>query len=66
MAFKNPDLSITSKGDDEVFPVVYISNSHDGTSTFVLRAGIFRLICSNGLVIATTEFESLKIPSYGL
>lgn len=65
MAFKNPELSITGDNGDDVFPIVYISNSHDGTSTFVLRAGIYRMICENGLVIATTEFESLKIRHMG-
>ncbi len=65
MVFRNPELIITGENGDDVFPQVYLSNSHDGTSTFVLRAGLFRMICENGLVIATTEFETLKIRHMG-
>jgi len=65
MVFKNPELSIKGEDGDEVFPIIYASNSHDGTSCFVLHAGLFRLICENGLVISTTDFESLKIRHMG-
>jgi len=65
MVFKNPELSIKGEDGDEVFPIIYASNSHDGTSCFVLRAGLFRLICENGLVISTADFESLKIRHMG-
>jgi Domain of unknown function (DUF932) len=33
-----------------LFPEVIIVNSHDGTSAYKIFAGIFRKICSNGLV----------------
>lgn len=32
-------------------PEVIITNSHDGQSRISLQAGLFRLVCSNGLVI---------------
>ncbi len=31
-------------------PEVILINSHDGTSAYQLRAGIYRLVCTNGLV----------------
>lgn len=65
MVFRNPELVINGEDGDEVFPQVMISNSHDGTSTFVLRAGLYRCICENGLVIATSEFSNLKIRHMG-
>jgi len=65
MVFRNPELVITGEDGDDTFPQVILTNSHDGTSTFVLRAGIYRLCCENGLVIATSEFESLKIRHMG-
>jgi hypothetical protein len=34
-------------------------------NSFQFRVGIFRLVCSNGLVIATEEFESFKIRHKG-
>jgi hypothetical protein len=42
-------------------PEVVLTNSHDGRNAFTLHAGLFRLVCSNGLVIADTTFEQVKI-----
>lgn len=38
---------------DEVGEIVVI-NSHDGTSSYQISAGIFRLICRNGLMVGKT------------
>ena len=37
---------------DETRPEIVIVNSHDGSSSFRIMAGIFRLVCENGLIIA--------------
>ena len=42
-------------------PEIILTNSHDGRNSFNLHAGLFRLVCSNGLVIADTTFEEVKI-----
>ena len=34
---------------------VILINSHDGSSAYKLSAGIFRLICSNGLIVGTED-----------
>lgn len=39
-----------------VYPEVVLTNSHDGTSTLRLLCGLFRLICSNGLIICDGTF----------
>lgn len=36
---------------------VIIVNSHDGSSGFHLMAGVFRLVCSNGLITGHTDNE---------
>jgi len=56
VVFRNPDLMIKGKDGDDVYPQILIVNSHDGTSSFQFCAGIFRLICSNGLVVCTENF----------
>jgi len=65
LIFRNPDINITGKDGDDVFPQICISNSHDGNSCFLLVAGLFRMICENGLIITTEEFENLKIRHMG-
>ena len=65
VAFQNPDIYITKEtknGEEiEAYPQVILTNSHDGFNSFKFRIGIFRLICSNGMVLATEEFESISI-----
>jgi hypothetical protein len=41
------------------------SNSHDGKNAFSFQAGLFRLVCSNGLVIADEQFGKMKIRHMG-
>jgi hypothetical protein len=40
-------------------------NSHDGTSSYQLMSGLFRLVCSNGLVVSTGESMEIKVPHKG-
>lgn len=65
ITFRNPEVVIEGKDGDVVFPQILVSNSHDGKNSFQFTAGLFRLVCSNGLVIATEEFESKKIRHMG-
>jgi hypothetical protein len=42
-------------------PEIVLVNSHDGQSSFQLKAGVFRLVCGNGLVIAESLFSVITI-----
>lgn len=42
-----------------------LTNGHDGTTAYTLHAGLFRLVCSNGLVIADATFEKISIVHKG-
>ena len=46
---------------DETRPEIVIVNSHDGSSSFRIMAGIFRLVCSNGLIIADEQTADNRI-----
>ena len=41
---------------DDIFPEILLINSHDGSSSFQITAGLFRLACLNGLVIGDEHF----------
>ena len=43
-------------------PEVVLVNAHDGTSSYRLMAGMFRVVCSNGLVVAHTTVGQIRIP----
>jgi hypothetical protein len=65
VVFRNPDIVINGADGDTVFPQVLLTNSNDGKNAFTFTAGIFRLVCENGLVISTQEFENVKIRHMG-
>jgi len=61
VVFRNPDIMIKGKDGDDAFPQILLTNSHDGKAAFNFRVGIFRLICSNGLVISDADFNNVSI-----
>jgi len=63
--FGNDDITITGKDGDTVMPRILMTNSHDGKNSFQFQAGLYRLVCSNGLVIADAEFANMKIRHMG-
>lgn len=54
------DFLDTLKPNDER-PEIVIVNSHDGSSSFRIMAGIFRLVCSNGLIVADDKTADSRI-----
>jgi hypothetical protein len=40
-------------------------NSHDKSSAYQLHCGLFRLVCSNGLVVADATFQRISIKHSG-
>ena len=65
VVFRNNDIQITSEDGDNVFPQILLTNSHDGKNAFTFTAGLFRMVCENGLVVSSREFENMKIRHYG-
>jgi hypothetical protein len=46
-------------------PQVSLINSHDGTSAYNLIAGLYRLVCNNGLMVADSFAQSVKVQHTG-
>ena len=73
VVFRNPDVSINKKStnvdgdvfEDTVFPQILVTNSHDGKNSFKFQAGLYRMVCENGLVIADQQFEDYTIRHMG-
>ena len=53
----------TKVGDS--FVELLIVNSHNGLQTYNLHAGIFRLVCSNGLIIGDENYGKVKVKHIG-
>lgn len=61
--FRKPDDTALRIGDDQ-FEVALL-NSHDGTSSYRVMAGFFRMICTNGLVVAKEKVADVRVPHKG-
>jgi uncharacterized protein DUF932 len=49
----------------DVVPEVVLINSHDGACAFRLVAGLYRLVCSNGLMVSDAEIASIVVRHTG-
>lgn len=46
-------------------PEIVLVNSHDGTSSYQMMSGIFRMVCSNGLILGDSAVPCIKVPHKG-
>lgn len=46
-------------------PEVVLMNSHDGASAYKMILGVFRVVCSNGLVVASSTMASINVRHTG-
>jgi hypothetical protein len=65
IAFQNPEVRIEKNTDDgtviDTWPRIILTNSHDGFNSFKFMVGLFRMICSNGLVVGSDEMVNMSI-----
>lgn len=62
--FRNKDYVIYNEKNPKLIEEsldLILSNSHDGTSNFCFQAGIYRLVCDNGMLAMDKKYGSFKI-----
>jgi len=52
------DFSRTVGG---VFPELVVTNSHNASSSFMMQAGLFRLVCSNGMIVSAASSGKIQL-----
>lgn len=45
----------------DVVPEIILIGSHNGRTRFILRAGMHRLVCANGMTVATHNFGEISV-----
>jgi hypothetical protein len=63
--FRHTDYANTQLSVGQVFPEVVMVNSHDGSSSYQLSAGLFRLVCANGMVCGQGELDNVRVKHTG-
>ena len=48
-----------------LYPELLIMNSHDGSCPLRVEMGVYRLVCTNGLVVKSKDFGEIKIRHMG-
>ena len=49
----------------DAIPELVLINSHDGSSAYTLRAGLYRPVCTNGLLAQIGDFGIIQVPHRG-
>jgi hypothetical protein len=49
----------------EVYPELVLTNAHDGGSAYKLDAGLFRLVCLNGMTVSAGNISQINIRHSG-
>lgn len=59
LRFRSSALRVLEVGDS--IPEIVLLNSHDGTSSYQISAGLFRLVCSNGMMVASGTVHDIRV-----
>jgi hypothetical protein len=49
----------------DCMPEIILINSHDASSAWELRGGLYRFVCCNGLITPLSEFSVIRVPHRG-
>lgn len=49
----------------DCMPEIILINSHDASSSYQLRGGLYRFVCANGLFLSLSEFGMIRVPHRG-
>lgn len=49
----------------QLIPEIVLKNAADGSSAYTLDAGLFRIVCLNGLIVLSKGIDSLKVHHKG-
>jgi|ETNvirnome_6_100_1030635.scaffolds.fasta_scaffold05075_7 hypothetical protein len=62
---RHEDLDVNNFGVGDSIPEMLLINAHNGLSSYQLRGGIFRLVCSNGMVVSEADFGTIHLRHIG-
>ena len=64
LVFRHPSMT-GFQAANGLIPELLVINSHDGSTSTKFMLGLFRLICSNGLISVSETFDSYRIRHMG-
>ena len=65
LRLRHEDLNTKTFGVGDSFPEMLLMNAHNGLGSYSLMAGIYRLVCENGMVVADQDFGKIELRHIG-
>ena len=62
LRFQHPRETVTLV---DAVPQIVLINAHDGSCSYELRAGLYRPVCTNGLMVQLGDFGLVHVPHRG-
>lgn len=65
LRFRHPDMMKNLKEIGDEVPEIVLYNSHDGSASYRLSMGLFRLACLNGMIVASSTVQEVHVRHRG-
>ena len=62
---RHEDLTQHTFDVGDSIPEMVIVNAHNGLGGYQLRAGVFRMVCSNGMIVSEADFGQIRLRHIG-
>jgi hypothetical protein len=63
LRFRHASMADTAR--ESTVPEIVLQNAHDGTSAYKLSLGLYRVVCTNGLVVKSAGIEDIRVRHSG-
>lgn len=63
LRLRHESMQTRAVGDSA--PEIVLINSHDGSSSYQMMGGMYRLVCNNGLVVPESTCQTIKVQHSG-
>src|SRR6266850_2088272 len=57
--------SMADSARESTVPEIVLQNAHDGTSAYKLSLGLYRVVCTNGLVVKSAGIDDIRVRHSG-
>ncbi len=65
LRFRHENLREMTRKVGDMIPEIILTNSHDGSSSYNITLGMFRLACSNGLCVKASDIDEVRVRHSG-
>lgn len=65
LRFRHASFNQNALVKGQEIPEIVLLNSHNGSSSYQIDLGMFRVVCSNGLIVSSASYDSIRVRHSG-